>query len=180
MQIVLQNVTSPGATGLRALTDLVRQQQAGAFPALIAALARVLVRLADRVEEDEPRDLVAALWWAVVRNNASTLTEIQSAVRTLYRHGWRAKARRVRRELAFAEEEALAGELAPAPDDPEPPLSGYVADGVITEEQQYVLVAHELWGLDYAQIAAELGTTSGAARHLASRAREAIRKAGIK
>jgi hypothetical protein len=180
VQVVLQIGTGKKSPAqLRALTDGVRLRQAGAFRALVAALAPLLVSWANRFEEDEPGELLDALF-QVVEGGAATVVEIQSAIRTLYRTKWESRASTRRRDQAWGEEQALLwGDTTSAPDDPEPPLAGYVASGVITAQHQYVLVGFEIWGWSLVELAQDLNITHKKARELIVEARKLIREAGL-
>ncbi len=80
------------------------------------------------------------------------------------------------------------GDLVPAADERDPGEMAELADevtaalvvvvGELTPPQRVALVLHEVFGMSFGEVAAVLGTTTGSARKLASRARERLRSRG--
>ncbi|EHR60346.1 RNA polymerase sigma factor, sigma-70 family [Saccharomonospora cyanea NA-134] len=82
------------------------------------------------------------------------------------------------------------GDLPPTDEEWEPGEVVELADEVtaalvvvvreLTPPQRVALVLHEVFGMSFGEVAAVLGTTTGSARKLASRARERLRRRGPK
>lgn len=157
---------------LHALTDSVRSGSRGAFEALCLQLRPVLIRLAGQWRVENPRELTTALFLAV-QAGKKDLTWIERDITTRLRNKRRGEKRETqnRGHLALVRSQGpgsmrdrRTGESVPLVEMPE------IQDDMIKKiMEQLTPIEQQLWILrgdktPYAEIAAELGITEGAAR----------------
>lgn len=96
LQVQFDTKTQDASAALSALSELVRRGVGGAFEALVVQLRPILISLAVQLKPEDPRDLLSALYQAVLRGKR-TLVQLEGDISTVYRNEWRGAAREKRK-----------------------------------------------------------------------------------